>query len=224
MDIILKKGVPPESMCPGSWYVNVNADIPCNDQKTLDAAYQNRIKSYAAIFTVEDIKQAVFQDGIVVIGVPVTNAWVTGAATINGHIPYQPGAGIIGYHMIAIIGWDDDTGELEFRNSWWTVPLVTPWGDDGNGWMLYAYWDGYSASGDTEGYSAVDIIGPVPPIPPTPWERFIACVKAKWQNYDIIGMIGCLQELWSTADKLGYSIKVKNRKDGAVVITIRKRN
>jgi len=217
MDILLKAGTPPETMCKGIWYPPTNGDRCCDEPETIEAAVKNKIKMYARVYTVEDIKQAIFQDGIVPIGVPVFNDWVTGVATLTGHIPMPAASeGVIGYHMIAATGWDDETQELEFRNSWYLIPGLKAWGDGGNGYLPYAYWNKFMQTDWVEGYTAVDDVGP-PPTPPNPWDDFAKCAKAALNPLDIRALLECFKKLLRDlgylgilkVTKLGFQLSVK---------------
>jgi hypothetical protein len=220
LDILLNDGVPPEGMCPGHWYPPTNGDTRCDDQDVLAAAKINRIKNYARCYTREDLKQAIFQDGIAFVGVPVFYSWISGSATLTGHIPMpSQGESRIGDHMIAFTGWDDETGEFEFRNSWYLVPGITPWGDQGNGWLPQEYWDRFAASADAEGWTAPDIIGPIPPEPPDPIKKLFTCLRQAWTNKDVSAFLECIKTFLHDE---GWLLTASKTKNGSIRIIIRK--
>ncbi|MGE5371978.1 MAG: C1 family peptidase [Solirubrobacterales bacterium] len=83
---------------------------PLMDQ---DAAPQ-RIKTFAALQTVDEIKTALLELGPVTIGIPVYDSFYHG-----GHLP-KPDTGketLHGYHMLTIIGWLK-TNRWYVLNSW----------------------------------------------------------------------------------------------------------
>jgi len=66
------------------------------------------------------------------IGVPVFEEWMYPE---NGIINYPSNSDDVwGGHAICIVGYDDSTGLVKFKNSW-----TTGWGKNGYGYLSYRY-------------------------------------------------------------------------------------
>jgi len=127
------------------------------------AAY--KIRAYARIGTVDEVKQAIVKDGPVLAGILVCESFVNSK---GGLIPLPGENGrdnILGGHAVCVTGYDDDmkngshTGYFEVRNSW-----GESWGDAGYGYIPYDFFNGrFLDSGQPywfESWSSVDIVIP----------------------------------------------------------------
>jgi hypothetical protein len=220
LDIVLNEGCSPETLCPGKWYSpGINADNICDSPETTQAAIAYKIKSYARVHTVDEIKEAL-QNGPVVVGVLCTMAWITGSATLTGHIPDpKPGEGWVGGHCICITGYNDETGEFEFKNSWFLIPGIKPWGDGGYGYFHFSYIGNQLVTDDADAWVMVFQGGDVPPPPPDPWKKFLTCIKAAWKRLDVLAMLVCLQTLLH--DK-GWMLTASKTRTGGIRVLIEK--
>lgn len=135
MEVLLKLGVCKE----GCWRYVPNVTMrPCTLADV--RALPNRIASYVAIEDVLAMKQALVSNGPFVIGIDCYASFDHGN---KGHIPMpNPGENLEGAHAICIVGYDDDTNEFKFKNSWGKM-----WGDWGYGYLSYNYMSQYSFDG-----------------------------------------------------------------------------
>lgn len=129
------KGVPTEECCP---YVarNTNCSDRCEEWWT-DA---KKLKSYVLLAkTINAFKQAL-EEGPIVATMAVPQSFLSYKSGVYHKLPYDP---IVGYHCIALVGYDDEKGAWLLRNSW-----NTSWGIEGYCWIRYgecdieqeAYW------------------------------------------------------------------------------------
>ena len=107
MDILVKKGIVEENLYP--YAKSFSQDIP---KHLLERGLMYNCKGYAAVETVEGLKQALFTNGVCYLAVPVYNytsrMWYrrTGDALLGGHA-----MSIVGYTAEGFIirnSWDDD--------------------------------------------------------------------------------------------------------------------
>ena len=137
MKVLNKHGVP----CEKGW--------PYNDVEKGDPASWTHLISkwalggeYVRLYTVQDLKLALRDNGPVPIGVPCFYEFFFVGS--DGVIPYpsEPGH-FYGGHAICVVGYDDETEMFKFKNSW-----GTDWGDNGYGYLPYNYirdflWDAW---------------------------------------------------------------------------------
>jgi len=123
MKVLCDEGICPESCQP--YYANVN-NRPCD--RALELAKPNKIKAYARLTTLEEMKQCLVQNGPFMIAVKVTDKWY--GIGVNGVI--EDGGNVVGGHAIVFVGYDDNTGMVKIRNSW-----GTGWGQEGYGYIKY---------------------------------------------------------------------------------------
>ena len=129
-----------------------------------------KIKRFAKVNTLEEVKQAIVHEGSVLGGVFVTSSFMTPE---RGFVPL-PGGSFLGGHAIAFVGYDDNLeftysngrrmkGFVKFANSW-----GSGWGDRGFGWLPYEFFT-YSLLDlpgfrfYMEGWALVDEITPINP-------------------------------------------------------------
>lgn len=218
LDIALKSGCPVEALCPATVYgPGINMDDVCDSPEIATSAAAYKIKSYARVQSSEEIKQAL-QTGPVVVGVLVTEAWITGSATITGHIP-DPGPNPvwIGGHCVCLTGMDDATGEFEFKNSWYLIPKIKAWGDGGYGYFTYGYIGVQLVSGDADAWVMVFLGGAVPPQPPDPVADLKACLK---KARSLKAILACIVAFLKAK---GWLATVTLKPDGSADINIRKK-
>ena len=137
MDLMVGDGIAPESILPSyeqnfpptEDFMERKADIT---QPVLDSATPYLAKSY---YTWDDTnidlyKQAIMQgNGCVVVSWGNNQCWQTG----NIQLPAFKEQ-MVWRHGIYLIGWNDDTKEFKFINSW-----GTEWGYEGYGFLPYDY-------------------------------------------------------------------------------------
>ena len=104
--------------------IKVNNDL---NNLTL-VANEYRIKSYARIYTINDIKTCLLNDCPVPISIPVYN----NLELDEQNIVRMPNGEIQGYHMVILYGWNE-SGFL-MQNSW-----GTNWGNGGRAVLPYDY-------------------------------------------------------------------------------------
>ncbi len=116
--------------------------LKCNDKTTfkeftLALASKYKIEDWMAIpqeNIVEDTKTALYNKLPVVVGVALTESFVTGSVLGNGLWTPKTGEKFIGGHAMAVIGYDDtkNGGSFEVMNSY-----GTEFGDKGFIWIKY---------------------------------------------------------------------------------------
>lgn len=166
MDILLTTGMCSELLCPYKDNVpHPISFIPTAEQ--LKDAEKYKIKSYARIQTIQEIKHAIFNEG------PVLGAFLICENFLKpeqNKFILMPRGIVLGGHALTIVGWDDDLqftykdahngvrtfkGFFRIRNSW------GDWGDCGYAWMPYEYCTRITDIGMSymmEAWSSVDIV------------------------------------------------------------------
>lgn len=120
MDILVKKGIVEERLYP--YAKTFDPDIPAD---LLERGQSYKCKGYAQITTVDGLKQALYENGVCYMAIPVYN--------FGARMWFQyPGQYLLGGHAISIVGYTLDS--FIIRNSW---------GDDwnGNGHTLFPFTD-----------------------------------------------------------------------------------
>jgi C1A family cysteine protease len=138
MEVLLKEGVSPEMCQP---YVAREASTPC--QGSVDLAKENKIKAYARLYTIEEMKKCLYENGAFLASFLVTDTWFK---PVGGLV--IPEGKVVGGHAVCIVGYDDATRLLKFRNSW-----GRDWGRDGYGYLPYVSVGQYLM----DAWSSVDI-------------------------------------------------------------------
>lgn len=90
----------------------------------------------AALLEVGDIvaiKMALSEGFPVVVGIPVWDNWENAWTHLTGDVPDPPDSrsGLLGYHAVPIVGYDDATERFWFRNSWTSLDSGQP-----SGWAV----------------------------------------------------------------------------------------
>ena len=123
MDIFRKKGCPLEKDYPYN-YISNPADI---DPIIFEEAKKFKIKSYARVHSIEDLKKSLANNGPCLISFPVYN---------YGDKIWRPKyktQAMRGGHAMTIVGYDKDS--FIIRNSW-----GIEWGDEGYTYYPYTDW------------------------------------------------------------------------------------
>ncbi|MCK5592358.1 MAG: C1 family peptidase, partial [Candidatus Pacebacteria bacterium] len=110
-----------------------------------------RIKTYARILTLNELRLSLANKGPCVIGVQVFEGMMK---TKTGIVPMpKKNEGALGGHAICSVGYDDKKKLVKFKNSW-----SDKWGKKGYGFLPYAYIESYMM----DAWSSVDIEDPNP--------------------------------------------------------------
>lgn len=145
MKILAKYGVAEESC----WsYKPFQRDFPCPDANKEAKKY--RIKAYARLHSIMEMKRSLVINGPFLVGVTVFMNWFSKRALRNGLIPLpRKNEKAIGGHAVCIAGFDDSKQVFKFKNSW-----GRSWADKGYGYLSYAYMQKYCV----DAWSATDLI------------------------------------------------------------------
>lgn len=145
MKVLFKYGVCPESFWPYKPYQS-------NDHKAgadLKAKVY-RIKAYARLEGIDEMKRSLFVNGPFLAGVTVYNSWFTKIVNKTGIIPMPTRKDTVaGGHAICIMGYDDKNKLFKFKNSW-----SEKWGNCGYGYLPFSYIQKYCQ----DAWSATDLI------------------------------------------------------------------
>jgi len=178
MDVLLHEGVCPEECQP---YIARVHSLGC--LKASELASSNRIRAYARLNTLDEMKQYLNERGAFVASFRVTQNWFS---PVQGLV--VPQGAIIGGHAVCVVGYDDTKQVIKFRNSW-----GNGWGANGYGYLPYISVGQYLM----DAWSMVDIPEeaeyppsprPVPPqpepeptpIPPEPEPIPVPPIKKNW--------------------------------------------
>jgi C1A family cysteine protease len=127
LTVLKNIGVCPESDLPYT-EPNFSADTSTLAQN----ATKGKISAYARVYTIEEIKQAIYQDGPVLIGCSITQQFRDLPPSENVFIKSLFGGQMVGGHCMSLHGWDDSIGAFKLKNSW------ADWGNiNGYAWMSY---------------------------------------------------------------------------------------
>ena len=134
------------------------------------SARKYRIASYASMRSCEEMRQAIFQLGPIVTGIPVFNTLRSKEVDRTGVIPNKWRGNPYG-HALCFCGWDgtlyDGTGGFIFENSWRSHYHKTkPWAygskyRPGFGTVSYAYIDHFIQKGIFYSWRSTDRLPPL---------------------------------------------------------------
>ena len=145
MKILLNYGTCPEKLWP---YKPFQKDAPKKDADKKAKIY--RIKAYARIKSVIEMKRSLAINGPFIAGVRVFSNWFTKKVAKSGIISMpKPDDQLQGGHAICIVGYDDNKKIFKFKNSW-----SKSWADNGYGYLPYQYLSKYCS----DAWSATDLI------------------------------------------------------------------
>ncbi len=145
MKVLLDNGVCRERFWP---YQPHQADKP--EQGADKDARKYRIKAYARLDGILEMKRSLVVNGPFMAGVAVYESWFTPQAEKTGLIP-MPGKNEYrqGGHAVCIAGYDDTKKLFTFKNSW-----GEDWGNKGYGYLKYAYMEKFCL----DAWSGTDLI------------------------------------------------------------------
>ncbi|MDO8488619.1 MAG: C1 family peptidase [Candidatus Omnitrophota bacterium] len=145
MKVLLNYGVCHESFWP---YVPHQSNLPSKGAD-IDAK-KFKIKAYARIKSLLEMKRSLLVNGPYLAGVKVFKSWFTKKVQRDGFIPVpKRDEETVGGHAICIVGYDDKLGIFKFKNSW-----GPDWADGGYGYLPYEYMKKYCS----DAWSATDLI------------------------------------------------------------------
>jgi len=124
MDILLNIGVCPEEC---QTYIPNTITTPCSN--SLELSKQNKIKIYARLLTIDDMKQCLNQFGCFSITFMIYDGWIE---PDSNHVVHTTG-NALGGHNVTCCGYNNNTKLLKFKNSW-----GTSWGKEGYGYISYS--------------------------------------------------------------------------------------
>jgi len=164
--VLTDTGICYESTYP---YDNYKGNLQFSEipQKAFEEANKYKIKNYAQCISLEEIKSAVVNKGLVSAGILVYSNFLEPE---NGFVDYPEGF-LCGGHAIIIVGYDNNKiykykngvirkGFFKCKNSW-----SKNWGDDGFFYLPYDYYYGKPDFGYPyflEAWSSIDIIENIP--------------------------------------------------------------
>jgi C1A family cysteine protease len=146
MKVLLDLGICEEHLWP---YVAQKRGEP--DEFAYDNAGKYRIKNYARIRTLRELRASLVQFGVIIAGILLyKSVRKTGKDGIipNPNMAWPSNWRPIGGHAIAICGYNDNTKLVKFVNSW-----GKKWGQQGFGYVSYDYIRNHLM----DAYSCVDI-------------------------------------------------------------------
>ena len=128
---LAKHGCPPEALWP---YLTTKFSV-LPPRSVAEAATQHRALEYFACPSINEVKASLAAGFPVLYGFSVPEHMMSERVTVTGRIdvpgPKEP---IVGGHAVLAVGYNDDTGELKFMNSW-----GAGWGSHGFGYMPFEY-------------------------------------------------------------------------------------
>ncbi|MCK4995180.1 MAG: C1 family peptidase [Candidatus Omnitrophica bacterium] len=146
MQVLSKKGVCQEKFWPYKPYQKDKAKKGFSTN-----AKKFRIKTYARILNLNELRLNIATKGPCIIGVQVYEGMMK---TKTGLVPMpKKNESALGGHAICPVGYDDTKKLIKFKNSW-----SDKWGQKGYGFLNYAYIEQYMI----DAWSSVDIEDPNP--------------------------------------------------------------
>jgi hypothetical protein len=145
MKVLFKKGACLESSWP---YKPYQTDKPKKNADTQALKY--RIKAYARLKNVKEMKKSLIVNGPFLGGMLVFSDWLSEKTARDGKVPMpRKNEEELGGHAVCVCGYNDKTGLFKFKNSWGKA-----WGDGGYGYLKYDYVGRYCL----DAWSATDLI------------------------------------------------------------------
>jgi len=130
LKVAQKEGTAPEVKFPYSLLADC-LKIPDIPSVALTTAGDYKIKAYARLWTLDEIKQALAVGKIVVGGILVTSSFIEWDGQGNIGVPQGY---IYGGHAVVFCGYDDTRKAIRGVNSW-----GERWGDKGFFWLSYDF-------------------------------------------------------------------------------------
>lgn len=145
MKVLLNYGVCPENYWP---YRPQQKDRPKKNAEKDAKRY--RIKAYARLKAVLEMKRSLLVNGPFLAGVKVFESWLAKKVQKTGLIPIpKRNEQLIGGHAVCIVGFNDSRQLFKFKNSW-----SAKWADKGYGYLPYEYIKRYCS----DAWSSTDLI------------------------------------------------------------------
>ena len=145
MKVLLNKGACLESSWP---YKPYQIDKPKKNAGVQALKY--RIKAYARLKSIAEMKKSLILNGPFLAGMLVFSGWLSEKTARDGKVPMpQKREEELGGHAICVCGYDDKVKLFKFKNSW-----GKGWGAAGYGYLKYDYVGQYCL----DAWSATDLI------------------------------------------------------------------
>lgn len=145
MKVLLNYGACRESFWP---YAPHQRNLPLKGAD-IDAK-KFKIKAYARIKSLLEMKRSLLVNGPYLAGVKVFKSWFTKKVERGGFVPMpKRDEDSVGGHAVCVAGYDDKLGIFKFKNSW-----GPGWADGGYGYLPYEYMKKYCH----DAWSATDLI------------------------------------------------------------------
>ena len=146
MKVLFDKGV-----CRENFWPYVPKQINKAKSGAVADAKKFKVKSFARILNLHELRTSLAVNGPCVIGVQVYEGMMDAK---NGVVP-MPGKEeySVGGHAICHVGYEDGKKRIKFKNSW-----SEKWGDNGYGYLPYTYIEKFMM----DAWSSVDIEDPNP--------------------------------------------------------------
>jgi len=145
MKVLMQYGVCREFFWP---YIPHQTDKP--EKNASEDAKRYRIKAYARLVSLLEMKRSLVVNGPFIAGVEVYESWFSPKAGKTGMIPMpKKGEELQGGHAVCIAGYDESKKLFKFKNSWGSA-----WADKGYGYLPFAYIEKYCL----DAWSGTDLI------------------------------------------------------------------
>ena len=212
LKLLQQDGVPTEKACP--YDMEPQPDNPGGytpAKAAFDEAKEHRIAAYRGLSAsrLDEIKAAIADGYVVVVGVPVYRSWANAYTHRYGVVPDRLSASddLLGHHAIALISYEDASNTFGFKNSW----TETDSGGQARGWAL--------GSSISPGYGTISyryittsahgasVIATRPrrrllPRRPRPWTRSKIRAAQAALGVPLIASIAALAALWGATSHL----------------------
>ena len=133
-----------ESLDP---YLSANAEV-MPGPTVMAAALLFKSISFHRCPDVDTVKSVLASGYCVTVGMPLYEAFESNRVAATGNVPLPSGQSIGGHEML-ISGYNDAHAAFDVRNSW-----GADWGDGGNCWIPYAYFDAPGVMAQTDFWTA----------------------------------------------------------------------
>lgn len=131
------------------------------------AKTHHSVKYYSVNQTEEDLKAALTHNYPVVFGFSVYSSLETDDVSKTGKVPMpSKDDSLLGGHCVLLVGYNDETKEFKFMNSW-----GKDWGENGYGYFPYKYLLNKKLASDfwtVEKVTNPPASAPAPPVSPIP--------------------------------------------------------
>ena len=225
LKLLQQDGVPTEKACPYQKEPepgNPGGYTPA--KAAFGEAKEHRIAAYHSLASndLDQIKAAIVDGYVVVVGVPVYRSWANAYTHRYGVVPdrLSPSDDLMGHHAIALMSYDDAANTFGFKNSWtemdsggqargWAVESsISP----GYGTISYRY-----VTTAAHGASVVATRSKRQLLPrrPKPWTRPKIRVAQVALGLPVIASIATLAALWAATSRLDNGTQLAPRQTTA---------